>query len=242
MGLKSMKCYTLPRLFVSDGTIEAMKWLALILMTGDHINKYLFNETLPFLFETGRMAMPLFVFVLAYNLARPGIYKSGAYLRIMTRLTIFGLLATPAFIALGGLLDGWWPLNIMFALLVITATLYIIEYRTVGGYVTAAAVFLVGSAFVEFWWPAVLFGLAVWWYCKKSGLMPLTLALASLASLWFVNGNLWALAVVPIILLLSRIELRMPRLRWAFYGYYPIHLAALWLIRIPMSNAGYLFF
>ncbi len=237
-----MKCYTLPRLFVSDGTIEAMKWLALILMTGDHINKYLFNETLPFLFETGRMAMPLFVFVLAYNLARPGIYKSGAYLRIMTRLTIFGLLATPAFIALGGLLDGWWPLNIMFALLIITATLYVIEYRTVGGYATAAVVFLVGSAFVEFWWPAVLFGLAVWWYCKRPGLMPLTLALESLASLWFVNGNLWALAAVPVILLLSRIDLRMPRLRWAFYGYYPIHLAALWLIRIPMSNAGYLFF
>jgi hypothetical protein len=55
-------------------------------------------------------------------------------------------------------------------------------------------------------------------------------------------SNLWALAAVPIILLLSRIDLRMPRLRWAFYGYYPIHLAALWLIRIPISNAEYLFF
>ena len=236
-----MKCHTLPRLFVSDGAIETMKWLALLLMTGDHINKYLFNETLPFLFETGRMAMPLFVFVLAYNLARPGIYESGAYLRIMTRLTIFGLLATPAFIALGGLLDGWWPLNIMFALLVITATLYLIEYRTVGGYVTAAVVFMVGGTFVEFWWPAVLFGMAVWWYCKRPGLMPLTLA--TLASLWFVNGNLWALASVPIFLLSSRpTVLRMPRLRWAFYGYYPIHLIALCLIRIPMSKAGYLFF
>lgn len=237
-----MEHYALPRLFVSNGTIEVMKWLALLSMTGDHINKYLFNETLPFLFEAGRVAMPLFVFVLAYNLARPGIYESGAYLRIMTRLTIFGLLASPAFIALGGLLDGWWPLNIMFALLVITATLFLIEYRTVGSYVIAAVVFLVGSAFVEFWWPAVLFGLSVWWYCKMPGLIPLTLSLATLASLWFVNGNLWALAAVPIILVLSRIDLQVPRLRWAFYGYYPIHLAALWLIRIPMSNAGYLFF
>ena len=97
----------LPRLFVSDGTIEAMKWLALLSMTGDHVNKYLFNGTLPFLFEIGRLAMPLFIFVLAYNLVRPGVYESGAYLRIMTRLTIFGLLASPVFIALGGLLDGW---------------------------------------------------------------------------------------------------------------------------------------
>ena len=116
----------------------------------------------------------------------------------MTPQTIFDLLATPAFIALGGLLDGWWPLNIMFALLVITATLYVIEYRTVGGYFTAAAVFLVGSAFVGFWWPAVLFGLAVWWHCKRPGLMSLALSLATLASLWFVNDNLWALAAVPL--------------------------------------------
>jgi hypothetical protein len=30
----------------SDGTLEALKWLGLILMTGDHVNKYLFNATL----------------------------------------------------------------------------------------------------------------------------------------------------------------------------------------------------
>jgi hypothetical protein len=219
-----------------------MKWLALLLMSGDHINKYLFNETLPYLFEIGRVAMPLFVFVLAYNLARPGVYESGAYLRTMTRLTIFGLLATPAFIALGGLLDGWWPLNIMFALLAITVTLFLIENRTVGGYVAAGLVFLIGGAFVEFWWPAITFGLAVWWYCKKPGLMPFALALASILALWVVNRNSWALAAVPIILMFSRIDVRTPRLRWAFYGYYPIHLVALLLIRIPMSNAEYLIF
>ena len=57
---------------MADGTIEGLKWLALVLMTGDHVNKYLFNATLPVLFEAGRIALPLFVFVLAYNLARPG--------------------------------------------------------------------------------------------------------------------------------------------------------------------------
>jgi hypothetical protein len=96
-----MEHYTLPRLFVSDGTIEVMKWLVLLSMTSDHVNKYLFNETLPFLFEAGRVAMPLFVFVLAYNLARPGIYESGAYLRIMTRLTIFGLLSNTGLYRVG---------------------------------------------------------------------------------------------------------------------------------------------
>jgi hypothetical protein len=36
----------LPRLVLADGTVEALKWFALLLMTGDHVNKYLFNGTI----------------------------------------------------------------------------------------------------------------------------------------------------------------------------------------------------
>ncbi|MGE4125505.1 MAG: TraX family protein [Pusillimonas sp.] len=107
---------------VPDGTVEALKWLALVLMTGDHVNKYLFNATLPVLFEAGRVALPLFVFVLAYNLARPGTLERGVYGRAMSRLTVFGALASVPFVALGGLAWGWWPLNVMFTLLVVTAS------------------------------------------------------------------------------------------------------------------------
>jgi hypothetical protein len=28
----------------------------------------------------------------------------------------------------------------------------------------------------------------------------------------------------------TRVDLRLPRLRWAFYLYYPLHLGVLWLI------------
>ena len=93
---------------VSDGAIEALKWIDLVVMTRDHVNKYLFNATLPGLFEAGRLCLPLFVFVLAYNLARPGTLASGAYLRTLKRLAIFGALASAPFMALGGLLAGWW--------------------------------------------------------------------------------------------------------------------------------------
>ena len=88
------------RLVVHDGSLEALKWIALVLMTGDHVNKYLFNGTIPALFNAGRVALPLFIFVLAYNLARPGTLERGAYPRTMKRLALFGVLATPAFIAL----------------------------------------------------------------------------------------------------------------------------------------------
>ena len=55
------------------------------------------------LFDLGRVVMPIFAIVLAYNLARPGAFDRAAYPRVMKRLAIAGVLATPPFIALGGL-------------------------------------------------------------------------------------------------------------------------------------------
>ncbi|RYF37261.1 MAG: hypothetical protein EOO38_26620, partial [Cytophagaceae bacterium] len=42
-GLVRRSQVRLPRLVVADGSIEALKWLGLLLMTGDHVNKYLLN-------------------------------------------------------------------------------------------------------------------------------------------------------------------------------------------------------
>jgi hypothetical protein len=232
----------LPRLVVADGSVEALKWLALLLMTGDHVNKYLFNGTVPLLFNAGRLALPIFCFVLAYNLARPDTLRRGVYRRTLKRLALFGLAATPAFLALGGLWAGWWPLNVMFTLLAATAVLFLIDQGGRPRLVVAAAVFLVAGSSVEYWWPALSICLAVWWYCRKPSVPALALLLASCAALWFINGNFWALAALPVVAAAAHVDVRLPRLRWAFYAYYPLHLVALWLIRIPMSKAGYLFF
>jgi hypothetical protein len=232
----------LPRLAAGDGALEAIKWLALVLMTGDHVNKYLFNGTREWLFDCGRIAMPLFVFVLAYNLARPGAIVRGAYHRTVWRLLVIGCLTMPVFVALGSLVAGWWPLNIMFTLAAVAGMLLLLERRTVAGQVCATGMFLAAGAMVEFWWPALALGLAVWLYCRRPSWVAIGLAAAALAGLWYVNGNLWALVAVPIVLGASGADLNVPRLRWVFYSYYPAHLVVLWLIRIPMSKAGYLFF
>jgi hypothetical protein len=231
-----------PSLVVSDGTLEALKWLALLLMTVDHVNKFLFNGTNDVAFEAGRVAMPLFVFVLAYNLARPGVLEHGGYPRTMRRLAACGVLALPAFLLLGGINAALRPLNIMFTLLILTSTLNLVECGTTGNWAAAVFVFLAGGANVEFWWTALAFGLSVWRYGKYPGMMPLALALTALLALWVVNNNLWALAVVPVVLLSSLVDLRVPRVRWVFYVYYPLHLFVLCLVRIPMAKAGYLFF
>ena len=228
------------KLCVSDGSTELLKWIGLVLMTGDHINRYLFNATLPVLFEIGRLCLPIFVFVLAYNLARPGALARHVHQRAMLRLGVFGLLACVPLAYLGGLYQGWWPLNVLFTLLVIVATVYLVERGGVHRW-TAALVFLVGGSIVEYWWPAVALGLCCWWYCKTPSAWALLGALLSCFLLGAVNGNHWALAALPLIGLVTRSGIPVPRMRWVFYAYYPAHLVAIVLLRIPMARAGYLF-
>ena len=221
-----------PPLVLSSGSLEALKWLALLLMTLDHVNKHLLHASVPELFAAGRLALPLFGFVLGYNLARPGALASGGYSRTARRLAIFGSIASIPFVALGGLGWGWWPLNIMATLLVATLCAWLIE---VGGPVRlmgTAVVFIVGGALVEFWWPGLAVCLLAWAYCRRPSWFTLALWIGALASLYFINRNLWALAALPLIFAAGQVKLNVPRGRLGFYVYYPAHLAVLWLITL----------
>ncbi|MCY1291975.1 hypothetical protein D9M68_734650 [compost metagenome] len=71
--------------------------------------------------------------------------------------------------------------------------------------------------------------------------MALLVAVAACSSLSWINGNPWALAALLLVVGASQLDLCLPRLRWVFYAFYPLHLVALLLIRIPMGAAGYLF-
>jgi hypothetical protein len=233
---------TPPRLYFQDGTVASMKWLALALMAGDHINKYLFNGTVAVLFNVGRLAMPIFVCILGFNLARPGAFARGTYGRTIRRLSISGVIASVPFIALGGLYGGWWPLNVLFALLVVAGTACLLEYGHTRATAAALALYLVGGGLVEYWWPGVTLGLAVWAYTKRPTWAALGVAVLACASLSVINGNHWALAALPLLAAGTRVDIQAAPARWLFYSFYPVHLAALWLARIPMRCAGYLFF
>lgn len=220
----------MPRLAFSAGTTEALKWLGLAWMTADHINKYLLGDSSPWLFDVARVCLPLFVVILAFNLARPGAFKRGAYTRTMTRLAMAGTVASVPFIALGGLGWGWWPLNVMFTLLAVTATAYFIErggpYRWAAG-----GVFLLAGSSVEFWWPALALGLFAWQYARSGGSWAAAGAVLSIGALALINGNHWALASLPLFFLASKVDVPLARHKWAFYVYYPLHLAMIWLVR-----------
>jgi hypothetical protein len=99
-------------------------WAALVLMVFEHVNKYLYAEKLPVIFQFGRIVMHMFGFVLASNLARPDALARGVHGRMRYRLTLMGLAASPMFIVLNGMYvaaNAWWELNILFMLLLVVS-------------------------------------------------------------------------------------------------------------------------
>jgi TraX protein len=211
------------QLVVADGTIEALKWFALVLMVLDHVNKFLYAEKLPVMFELGRLVMPIFGFVLVYNLVRPDAMAKGVHVRMMKRLAIFGAAATPMFVVL----VGWWPLNILFMLLLVVAIVYLVERGGRARVASAIALFVIGGAFVEFWWPAIASCLAAWAYCRQPTTKRLIVWALATASLAVINQNLWSLVALPIVLTAAQFKLDVPRTQWVFYAAYPLHLAVL---------------
>lgn len=214
---------------ISNGSLEAMKWIALISMTVDHINSYIFNYYLPYFYEFGRIAMPLFVFVLAYNLARPGQLSAKALKKSSVRMTAFGLLAMIPLLGIGYMQSGILPLNIMFTLLTIVILVHGISRRH---YLASAVIFLIAGYAVDYQWIVLLMGVLFWLWISKPSLLRLVLAVTALVSTELVNNNMWALWAMPIIIIAMLYDFKVIRLKWAFYSYYPLHLLVIAIITL----------
>lgn len=45
------------------------------------------------------------------------------------------------------------------------------------------------------------------------------------------DADAWALLALPLVLVVGRLQLALPRFPLAFYAYYPAHLIAIWIAR-----------
>jgi len=225
----------LSRFVVSDSAIEALKWAGLVFMTLDHVNRYVFQGGMTGLFEAGRLAFPLFGFVLAYNLARPGASARGVYGRTIVRLFVYGVIASPVTAALRGQLSAWWPLNVLFTLLAFVAVVYLSEQRGKSGLVAAAAVFVAGGFLVDYLWIGIAYCLTTYWFCKSPSKTRLALWMIVCVLLYVINHNYWGLAAIPLIALAPMMDFKVPRFKHVFYVYYPFHLVVIWMVVIFMK-------
>jgi len=217
---------------VTSGGRELLKWLALVLMTGDHAIKVFALGYVPVVTELGRVAFPIFALVMAYNLSRPGADLA----KSIRRLSSWAVVATPA---------AWWafgfllPLNVLATFAVGAGAIYALQARQW----PLAAFLLIAAPFaVDYQWAGVWLVVAAWhWF--SMGNMPMACLLgraeiwrgrlfitlpvwiwSTMALLCLYNGNVWALLALPL-MLLAKLSWTIPRTKWGFYGYYVAHLA-----------------
>jgi len=222
---------------LSDGSVEAIKWLAVLCMTIDHLNWFLLYPATgvlsPVLYNIGRVAFPLFALLIAYNLARPRTNDNErrALLSALKRLLIFGVLSIyPYYLASSGITV---PLNIMFALGLSVGLIYCLRIGAdkknrlarYSIYFFTHAIFALLAGLVEYSHYGAALIVSAWLLFRYESAIALLATLTFVFSLQAINVTPWALAAIPIFILGSVVEIKLPRVnKYVFYAYYPLHL------------------
>src|SRR5437879_12301147 len=101
----------LEALLPQAAALSALKWLALVAMTLDHLNTYLLGSR-PDLYAIGRLAFPLFACVFGFKIGRPAPGKVVALQRrTVLMLLIAACAAQLPYSYLHGVGD--WQLDVM---------------------------------------------------------------------------------------------------------------------------------
>jgi TraX protein len=228
--VNSFGALTLPRL--SGGAQDALKLIALGTMLLDHTNKIVLHESAPALSWIGRLAFPLFAFLIAYNLERRNVRPH----KYLLPLLISGLISQP-FFAAAFLVP---RVNIFFTLILGIGLWY--AHRTLEGHGYGWSIWLVGLVFigVNWWTDYPVLGcviIPVWATILRdpTGLNWLAWGFVTLCLNIFLPESYVALLTVPLIILLAQALKNQPRLlpreRFLAYGFYPVHLLLLIVIR-----------
>lgn len=222
----------LPDRGMDSGTLEALKWLAVVSMTLDHVNRHLLGSAYPTLFLMGRFAMPMFALILAYNLARPGVMANETAVRVLQRLIPFAVVSSLPYMELNLGPIGWRPLNILFTLAAGTACVILLERPTLARQIAAISLFGIAGYLVEYGWVGLGIFLCGWHFFRSPGLFWAIALLSFMLLLRIENGNFWALSVLPAFWLGFYVKIRFPRWRNALYVYYPLHLVVIVALKI----------
>lgn len=225
----------MPLIKLSSHQIEWIKWLALLAMLLDHIARLLLTEN-TFLADAfiafGRLAFPLFAFLLAHNL----MHYASSPKRYALWLAAFALLSQPIYMQA-------FPVpvfNIFATLLVSLGFLLLLQNNKTPRYMAlglAIGLLLFDGAirtYIDYGSIGILLPAAWWLWLKQpqqnGRVFLLLFALVALNG-FQPHSLVGALSLVAVIGIhkqqnLPRI-LRTPR--WFFYSFYPLHIAVLLL-------------
>ena len=217
-------------LTLSSSQQEALKWLAILSMLIDHLNQITFMGHLSALSYFGRLAFPLFAFLIAYNLVRRDV----AARRYVSPLLIFGLLSQPIYV---------WAferseLNIFFTLLL--GVLYVLLVQWLRGRIHPLAahslvllLLVLPSSYVSYplFGPFLIPILAAFLRSPSLVMVPF-IGIYLMLTNTLIPMSVYTLLLIPAVVAVHYLPFELPRCsKWLFYGFYPLHLALLKLLQ-----------
>lgn len=235
----------------ASSIIELLKWIGIVAMTLDHIGILILGDN-DILRMIGRLAFPIFGFVLVYNFT----YHTKNKVKYIKRIALFSFIFEPIhFIVFKNHYAG---LNIFFIYTLALAFLYLYELvqedkeedkRKRLFLVVFLAISIYVSQYTEYSISGILLTISFYFLFKDKRYIVITLlflvllnapALRYLLSTFDYTLHLFILSVkldlkyilstllmIPTIFIISKINVTIPRSRYFFYLYYPIHLLAL---------------
>jgi hypothetical protein len=215
---------------------ELLKVVAIVTMTADHVAAILYPDLLV-LHIIGRLAFPLFAYLIAL-----GIESTKKPKKYLSTLLIFAVVSqVPYYLAFG--IQPFERLNILFSLFVSALVLYFFNKKNLETFIPILAVAVLASIFFNmegsFY---VIFTVGAMKLLKSKPELGI-LALLALNLPFLPDTQALALLAVPLIFLHVKGWLKLEivisdnsRLysvrKYAFYVFYPLHLALLYLISI----------
>lgn len=219
---------------LSSGNMEILKWFAVAMMMADHVNLFLLDSRYPLLFIAGRFALPIFVWLLASNLARQMPGDTRLVQRILGRLLPCLVIAELPYRALNYAQVGWLPLNVLTTLAVGVAVIGLLETGLRLHRWLALLLFAVSGLVIDYGWAGSALMVSSWALLRWPDRWRFLAFLASMLWISWVNTTAWAFAAILPILVISRCKLQFPRWRNALYWVYPLHLAIIALLKTPL--------
>lgn len=159
---------------------------------------------------------------MAYNLAEPGadIGKS------VRRLATWAVIAQPVYVLAFGLL---LPLNVLSSFALAASVVWAIRERRWWAIAALAGPL---PLLVDYQWAGIAVVVAGYALRRLHGSpSSICVQLLAIGLLCLYNGNGWALLALPVVAL-GHLPVKVPRTRWAFYGYYVGHLVLLSLLAL----------